>query len=324
MDPKDINQTNFCNLKVDNIISNDLKKYILDDIKNRTNLNFNSRYARIFNEQCKRNLNNPHIACLKTSGSPYLLLCTKINHINYCLLIDKKVNTGHAFPKMFIINYKFNSDIYNGTLIETELIRDNNNIWQLMLSDIYYYKNEMLYKTKDIIHRVNTIHNILTHEFNKSDSDICDILVKKYFEIEEIENVFETFVPTLNYNIRGIYYIPLNINYLNLLYIIKPEDLKKNKSNSNLNFKITKHQKPEIYELHLKNNEGFQKIDYAYINNIDTSRYIYNLFIDYTIDKDIIVECVYNNRFKKWMPLKKTDTLVNHIKDLEFIDNKLP
>ena len=82
MDPKDIHQTNFCNRKVDNIISNDLKKYILEDIKNRTNLNFNSRYARIFNEQCKRNLNNPHIACLKTSGSPYLLLCTKINHIN--------------------------------------------------------------------------------------------------------------------------------------------------------------------------------------------------------------------------------------------------
>ena len=31
MDPKDINQTNFCNKKVDNIVSNDIKKYSIDD-----------------------------------------------------------------------------------------------------------------------------------------------------------------------------------------------------------------------------------------------------------------------------------------------------
>ena len=38
MDPKEINKTSFCNKSVDNIISNDLKKYIIDDMKLRTSL----------------------------------------------------------------------------------------------------------------------------------------------------------------------------------------------------------------------------------------------------------------------------------------------
>mgnify|MGYP006084378893 CR=1 FL=1 len=318
MDPNEINQTNFCNKRVENIISNDLKKYILEDIKNRTSIQFNSRYAKIFNDQYKNNLKNPHIACLKTSGSPYLLFCTKINNINYSLLIDKKINTGHVYPKIFLTNFKFNDELYEGTLFEAELLRDKNNKWQLMLADIYYYKNNVLVKKKDIIHRINTIHNILNDEIEYKETDICDILIKKYFEIKDINELFKEFVHTLNYNIRGIYFIPINIKYSNLLYIIKESDLKHSRINNNLNFKIVKHQKPEIYELYLKNNDGFQKIDYAYINDIKTSKYILELFSNTEID-DIIVECEYNKYYNKWRPLKSTDKLISHIKDYDMI-----
>ena len=147
MDPKELNKTNFCNKTVDNIISNDLKQYILDDLKNRTNINIKSNYAKMYNENYSSNLNNPHILCLKTLGSPYLLYCTKINNVNYALLIDKKINKGHEYPKMFLIQYKFNSDLFNGTLFETELIRNKSNEWFLLLGDIYYYKGRM---TNDI------------------------------------------------------------------------------------------------------------------------------------------------------------------------------
>ena len=66
MDTKQINQTGFCNKQVDNIISNELKQYILKDLKTRTTINFNHRYAKIYNEQYKNNFTNPHICCLKT------------------------------------------------------------------------------------------------------------------------------------------------------------------------------------------------------------------------------------------------------------------
>ena len=53
MDPKEINKTGFCNKQIDNIISNDLKDYILKDIKLRTGIDHRSRYAKIYNNAYK-------------------------------------------------------------------------------------------------------------------------------------------------------------------------------------------------------------------------------------------------------------------------------
>ena len=97
MDPKEINKTGFCNKQIDNIISNDLKDYILKDIKLRTGIDHRSRYAKIYNYAYKKNLNNPLIVCLKTYGNPYFLYCTQINNINYCLLIYIKRRTRRLF-----------------------------------------------------------------------------------------------------------------------------------------------------------------------------------------------------------------------------------
>ena len=102
-----------------------------------------------------------------------------------------------------------------------------------------------------------------------------------------------------------------------MLYLIKKQDDFNISKNKNFNFKILKHSKPEIFELYLKNDSGFQKIDYAYIPDISISRKINDLF-DQESDDDIIVECEYIDLFKKWKPLKKTNLLIDNIKDFEF------
>ena len=78
-------------------------KYILDNLETKTSISFDSRYAKIYNEKFKKNLNNPHIMCVKSSGTPYLLFCTQINNVNYCFLIDKKIKDGYEYPKIFIV-----------------------------------------------------------------------------------------------------------------------------------------------------------------------------------------------------------------------------
>lgn len=324
MDPKEINKTSFCNKQVDNIISNEMKEYIINDMKLRTSLTPSSRYAKIFNVNYMKNFKNPHIFCLKSYGAPYLLYLTKINNVNYTLLIDKKINNGHTYPKMFIIQYRFHDDLYNGSMFETELLRDNNNSWFLLLGDIYYYKGEIL-KNTCITERITTIHNILKNEFiNDEYCNICPLIVKKYFEIVEKDNVINNFIPQLNYKTRGIYFVPINVNYSNVLYMFSENELKNNfklkKNNKNiLNFKIMKTMKPEVYELYLNGKDTINKIDYAYIPNIVTSEYLHNLFENKEPEKDIIIECEYNNYFKKWQPLKETTQRMNHISDLELV-----
>ena len=319
MDPKEINNTSFCNKTVDNIVSNDLKRYIIDDMRNRTKITPTSRYAKIFNHNYSKNLNNPHIFCLKTFGSPYLLFLTRINGIDYSLLIDKKVNKGHEYPKMFVVQYRFEKELYNGSLFECELLRDDDNCWKLLIADIYYYCGKIMNDTV-ITDRINTIHTVLTDRYiDDTFCNICEMEVKRYFDIVDYEECISEFISKLNYKIRGIYFVPINIKYSKILYMFRDDELRVNfkKTESHLNFKITKTAKPEIYELFLNDHDTLQKICIAHIKNIEMSRYINDLF---SSDSDIIVECIYNKNFKKWEPLKQTDKRIHHVNDLRIIE----
>ena len=53
MDPKHITRTSFCNKEIDNVTDNSMKKYILDNLSLKTKINYNYRYAKIYNEQLK-------------------------------------------------------------------------------------------------------------------------------------------------------------------------------------------------------------------------------------------------------------------------------
>ena len=105
MDSKSLTKTGFCNKEIDNVTDNDMKAYILQNLQTKTKINYDTRYAKMYNENYSKNLNNPHLVCLKSLGSPYLLYCTQINDVNYCFLIDKKVKDGYKHPKIFLVHY---------------------------------------------------------------------------------------------------------------------------------------------------------------------------------------------------------------------------
>ena len=314
MDPKHITQTSFCNKKIDNVTDNEMKKYILDNMKLKTGMSYNMRYARIYNNNYEKNLNNPHIVCLKSSGTPYLLFCTQINDTNYCFLIDKKIKDGYEYPKIFIAHYRFNPELFNGTLFETELIRYKNNDWSLLIGDIYTMNGNTM-KNSQIHDRINHIINIMNNEFiDDSFCNICPIVIKKYFDIQEIEYIINEFISKLTYRIRGFYFVPLKTSYSKLLYIINDNDYKSiNSSNKNtVSFRIIKTINPDIYELYIFNEQktNLEKHSYASIPNIKTSLWLKELTDS---KEECIVECKYNKRFKKWVPIKEglnIDTII--------------
>ena len=70
MDPTSFTQTSFCGSTVDNITENEAKQYILNQMSIKcSGITYQSRYAKVYNEQYKKNLNNPHILCLKSRDS---------------------------------------------------------------------------------------------------------------------------------------------------------------------------------------------------------------------------------------------------------------
>ena len=315
MDPKHISRTSFCNKEIDNVTDNSMKKYILDNLDIKTGIKFSYRYAKIYNEQYKKNLNNPHLICLKSSGTPYLLFCTQVNDINYCFLIDKKIKDGYEYPKIFIVHYRFSPELFQGTLFETELIRDKNQEWSLLLGDIYHNSGSSL-KNVQIHDRMNQCIDIMENKYiTDSFCDICPISIKKYFDLNQIRSIFAEFIPQLPYRIRGFYFVPLKTSYSKILYIFKDDDYKKvNTSNKKyVSFRIIQTVKSDVYELYLFNEQktNILKHSYASIPDTQTSKWVKELCEK---KDECIVECKFNTLFQKWVPIKEgsaVDTLLD-------------
>lgn len=342
MEPNSFTKISFCNVQIDNITTNEAKAYILNQMSILcSGIKFNSRYAKVYNEQYSKNLKNPHIFCLKSSGTPYLLFLSQINNTNYCFLIDKKTNDKYPYPKIMIVPYDFSSDLFKGTLFECELIRDKNNDWSLGINDIYYHMGKNMNKTI-IIDRLNTIHSIFTKEFKKNEYfSICPIFVKKYFDYKDIEEVNNNFIPKLSYNTRGLYFVPLRTDYSKILYLFSRDRHNStpiseiNKSNLNKDnhkkgnlkkenakkekkfiFRIMKTMKPDVYELYLTNGDNLVKIGNALVQSIELSHKILDFFKDKDPMDEIKVECKLNKDFNKWVPIEPSKDKITNTKEL--------
>jgi len=309
MDTSSFTKTSFCGKKIDNVTDNRAKEFILKDLSLKTNKNYNSRYAKVLNENYMKNLKNKHIVNVKTGGAPYLLYITEISGNDYTFLIDKKIKEGYDYPKIFVLNYRFSKDIYKGTLFETELTRDNNSNWFLLLGDIYLYLSSSLQNT-NIIERINIMHNVLEEKYTKNNSIICPPMIKKFFNMSEIDTIMKDYIPSLNCISRGLYFVPLKCSYSNILYLFnkdKSKPVRKEVNTTSVRFRIEKTMCPDVYELYLKENDILVKKGLACIPNYEKSVFINELYQN--DKKEIFVECIYNKDFDKWEPMKECNTI---------------
>lgn len=337
MEPNSFTKTSFCNVQIDNITTNGAKEYILNQMSILcSGIKFDSRYAKVYNEQYSKNLKNPHIFCLKSSGSPYLLFLSQINNTNYGFLIDKKTNEKYPYPKILIVPYDFSNDLYNGTLFECELIRDKNQNWSLGINDIYYNKAKNMSKVI-IIDRLNSIHSIFAKDYTENEySKTCPIFIKKYFDYKDIESVQKDFIPKLPYNTRGLYFSPLRTDYSKILYLFPRDNQlnsndknkgknkgknnvknsKNNLSGNGFTFRIMKTMKPDVYELYLKEEDNLVKKGIALVQTTELSHKLLSFFENKDQMSEVKVECKLNEDFNKWVPIKLSNKEITSVFDL--------
>jgi hypothetical protein len=301
-------------------------------------MSYKSRYAKVYNENYKRNLSNPHVVCLKSSGTPYLMFITQINETNYTFLIDKKIQEGYSYPKIFIVPYTWSPDVYEGTLMECELIRDRDQKWFLSIGDMYYEKGAPMNHVV-IIERINHIHRLVLGDSLESEfSNTCTLTIKRYFDYKDISTMINEFVPTLSYDIRGCYFIPMRCSYANIVLLIPrdnpmnsnekqwvgkinpPEKSKKSvekldrvikkseemipKLAKNVDdireFSIMKTLKPDVYEVYSVDNGNFKKEGLLLVQTSEHSQQLYDRFRKQ--EGIVKIPCTFNARFDKWAP----------------------
>jgi hypothetical protein len=305
-------QISFCNKTALNIKSEDVKKKILNELESKYNIKILHRHFDVFNNQVSlgKLQKSPYLFCLKSNGNPYYMFLTKLNNINTCLLIDKKIQQGYFLPRMIIVHYMFDDHLFNNTLFDGEMVKDKNNHWVYILNDIYVYNNTYLIDS-NLIKRYNLLFSILEDHYLEY-NNLFNIQVKKLFKLTEISKM-DDFKKMLPYSSRGILFKPMFLKFRDILLnfdesiiqnTFKPKlsNLNEYCSNivSNQSLFIMKTELPDIYNLY---DDKKKLIGHAMVNSLKISKYLQNLFKNSNLNETFNIECRFNTKFNKWEPI---------------------
>ena len=236
-----------------------LDKYDLSIKKNR---------AAILNDRSLKFLNNPHLVSVKTTGTNYFLLLTKIDNVNQAFFIDRKIKQGYTQPRIILVKYGFADDVFEDTVIDGELVKNADNDWVFLISDMPVYCGK---KTEKLItKKLPIIDDMLKNKYRPDEFiDICPLQIKKYFSYKDVAKMLTIFIPNLGYSVRGLYFDTLNPRHSNQLFIFPREQAKPKKprvyNESNIRtFIIRKTMHSEIYDLYdYDDNKDLVKVDTA-------------------------------------------------------------
>jgi hypothetical protein len=318
----------FCSKVATNIVLGDAKQLIIDNFKDLISNNGffgNSgyRYANIINSKSISYLSKqPHIISLKTGGANYFLFLTKINGVNKCLFIDRKTKKGYTLPRIITANFRFSDVLFDGTVLDGELVRDKKDNWMFLLSNIISYKGENV--SGNLATRYNKMYELLTKHYKEDpDFDICYMRVKKLFTYNEYDKMMLQYIPKCGYEIKGLYFNSVNPKLSNHLFMYpnntkerrggrddhhsgsrtKPSDTSESKENQGIQvtatFIIKPTDKPDIYNLYCMDGSTVSMYGIAHISKMKISKMLKKWFSE-NESKDCLVSCEFSERFKKW------------------------
>ena len=209
-------QIYFCNKKSLQIISPNIKNDIKKLINDIGVFNLTSKYYTFLNKKNVNNLKeNQFLVSLSTFGKKFILFITNYNTKKYCIFINKKNDT------MIVTQLKFIDDIFLGTLLDGELVKNSNDKWIFLINDCAYYKGKNIV-TMPFNERQAIIENILENEHDNElqNEDNCFYISKKmYFNYENLKDLVDNYMPRLNYKSSGIYFKNINNFSDNYLFI---------------------------------------------------------------------------------------------------------
>ena len=306
------NKISFCNNEGDNVKDTKVKTAILDIIKQKYGINLKSNRANILNDKSINYIKKPHFISVKTTGTNYFLFLTKINNINCCFYIDRKIKQGYTCPRIISIKYLFDDIVFEDTLFDGEIVKDNNDNWMFLISDIVIGEGKLM-KNTSISNRFNSIYDMFSNRYKQdSDIELCPLVVKRLFPYSEYNELITSFIPKLKYRIRGLYFNSINPRHNNHLFLYpKPTDnIRPNKKKEATisrdilkTFELRKTIQAEIYDLYCYNDKEIVKFDVARLPSLKTTQLINNMFDN---NENVYVECKFNQKFNKWEPVKES------------------
>jgi hypothetical protein len=272
----------------------------------------------LFYNTTYKKVSNYNLILAIPQGNKSFIWFTKINDKYSTLLIDKNINM------IYLLNNKFNPELLDTILYGTSFEIEHK--FYFSIEDLFYYKKTQI-TTELFVNKLNIINDILINDIYKID-DYNNSIIIGIPPISTNYSELNNSMLNLPYEIKELKYILHNENHVYVKYVKYKNNVKQNKNIIQKNiFKVIPNIRTDIYNLHLLN-KSTNQYDFhsiAFIPDYKSSVMMNKLFhglkehanLDYLEDSDDefeqetnlennwkIMECTFNNKFKKWIPIK--------------------
>jgi hypothetical protein len=209
--------TIFCNKKTLQIVSQQAIDEIKSLIKNIGSFNIDSKYYSFLNRKNIGDLKEGNYSVsLSTFGKKFVMFITNYKNKKYCLFINKKNET------IIIVPLKCSNEIFDGSLFEGELVKNEDEQWIFLINDVMYYKGKNIV-THDFNERQNIINDFLENEYEYDENQGFYLSKKRYFSFEYLQDLVDKYMNILNYKSAGLHFKNIDNFCSNYLYIF-PEN----------------------------------------------------------------------------------------------------
>jgi hypothetical protein len=276
--------------------------------------------VELFYNLTYKKVSNYNLILAIPEGNKCFIWFTKINNKNIVILIylTNITKNNYKFSDIYTLDNKFENQLL-GTILYGTTFELENKLY-FSFEDIFYFKNnnisEEIFLNKLII--INTILNDYIYKINDVDNYIIIGIPPIHTNYNDINNM----IKNIPYEIKELKYILQNETQIYIKYK-KYNFGEKNILQKNI-FKVIPEKKTDIYNLYLlnKSSNQYEFHSIAFIPDYKSSIMMNKIFhglkdhnnLDYLEDSDDefeetqdnwkIMECVFNNKFKKWSPIK--------------------
>lgn len=281
---------------------------------NQTILN-NFPNIELFYDITYKKVSNYKFILAIPKGNKSFIWFTKINNKNCLVLVDKNKNL------LYLLNNKYNFELSDTILYGTSFKIENKLYFSI--EDLFYYKKNNI-SFEPFQNKLNIINEILINDIYKIDDYDNSIIIgipPISSNYSELINIITT--NSIPYEIKELKFILQNnhVKYQKYENNVRKEIIKKNI------FKVIPDTRTDIYNLYLLNKSTniYEFHSIAFIPDYKSSIMMSKLFrglkehsnLDYLEESDDefisedelehnwkLMECIFNNKFKKWVPVK--------------------
>jgi hypothetical protein len=323
------------------LIDYDTKIKVIDYLYSKMDMS-KYRYMMLQNTNKLKFLQeNEHYVSPNYKGFNYFLIMLTINEKHYCVVIDRKKLSYHKNQldmktlQVMQIFMRTNESLFRGTIMHGKLINHNNEYIFIIQDCFYLQGNDMLSIKMDL--KMVQLDNIIKNHFKKEkDKKYCnnfELKLNKLYEYKDLENLINDIMPNSTLSTNGLIFYP-KLSGITIIHLDKKQDTIKTEIITNNNevieqksyhiihnfidflknrtysyengdkkkvYWLSRTEITDVYDISEK--ETSEKQGIALVPNLKISHLCNNNIND----KPVKFNCIFSNKFKKWIPLEVLD-----------------